>query len=91
MRLFALLNFQHVMAYLFIGGLFMVVFGLGLAFAHWHRPDTEQRKAAIVNRFREEIADRNGPFPLVMVWIIAGAVLWGLLYTLMHGLGGIKI
>jgi hypothetical protein len=91
MRLFALLNFQHVMAYLFVGWLFMVLFGVGLAFRHFATPDAEARKTAIANRFPEELADREGPFPLLMILIIAGTVLWGGLYIFLHGLWGIKI
>jgi hypothetical protein len=91
MRFFALLNFQHVMAYVFVGLLFMVVFGVGLAFAHFHSPNARQRKEQIVNRFREGLADRNAPFPLVMILILAGTIIWGFFYTLMHGVLGVKI
>lgn len=91
MRLFALLNFQHVMAYLLVGGLFMVLFGVGLAFRHLAVPRADGQNEEIANRFPEELSDRNSPFPLVMVLIIIGTMLWGLLYTLAHALWGVKI
>jgi hypothetical protein len=91
MRLFALLNFQHVMGYLFCGLLFMVVFGIGLAYSHLHTKDAELRKKQIVSRFADGIEDRDAPYPLVMMLIIAGAVIWGFFYILMHGLLGVKI
>lgn len=91
MRLFALLNFQHVMAYLFCGLLFMVLFGLGLAYSHLHTPDDQKRMRAVVHRYREGIQSRNAPFPLVMILIIVGTVTWGFVYILMHGLLGVKI
>ncbi|MGD9367245.1 MAG: hypothetical protein PVH87_16215 [Desulfobacteraceae bacterium] len=91
MRFFGLVNFQHVMGYIFPTLIFMVVFGVGLAFAHLHTKDAEARKTRIVGRFAEDIEDRNAPFPLVMMLIIAGAVIWGFFYILMHGLLGVKI
>lgn len=91
MRFFELLNFQHVMAYVFPTLIFMVVFGVGLAFGHLNSKDAEARKTKIAGRFAEGIEDRNAPYPLVMMLIIAGAVIWGFFYILMHGLLGVKI
>jgi hypothetical protein len=91
MRFFELLNFQHVMAYLFPTLIFMVVFGVGLAFSHLHTKDADQRKTQITGRFADDIEDRDAPYPLVMMLIIAGAVIWGFFYILMHGLLGVKI
>lgn len=91
MRFFALFNFQHIMAYLFPTLVFMVVFGVGLAYAHLHSKDAEERKTKIIKRFAEGIEDRDAPYPLVMILIIAGAVIWGFFYILMHGLLGVKI
>lgn len=91
MRLFALLNFQHIMAWVFPTLLFMVVFGVGLAFAHLHSADAQRRKQEIVGRYREGIEDRNAPYPLVVMLIIAGTVIWAFFYILMHGVLGVKI
>jgi len=91
MRYFELLNFQHVMAYLFPTLIFMVVFGVGLAYAHLHTKDAEERKTKILGRFADGIEDRNAPYPLVMMLLIAGAVIWGFFYILMHGLLGVRI
>lgn len=91
MRFYALLSFQHVMGYIFVGLLFMVVFGVGLAFMHFNSANAQRRKTEIVGRFREDIQDRNAPFPLVMTLIIAGTFIWGFLYILMHGLLRVKI
>ncbi|RJQ77924.1 MAG: hypothetical protein C4519_12890 [Desulfobacteraceae bacterium] len=91
MRFFDLLNFQHVMAYIFVGLLFLLVFGVGLAFAHFRDEHSERRKNEIIGRFPEEIQDRDAPFPLIMTLIIAGTVIWGFFYILMHGLLGVKI
>jgi len=91
MRLFALSNFQDIVMYLFPALLFMVVFGVGLAYMHFRSTKDEARVKTIVYRFPEGIEDRDAPFPLVMTLIIAGTFIWGFLYILMHGLLGVKI
>lgn len=91
MRFFELLNFQHVMAYIFPTLIFMVVFGVGLAYSHLHTKDAEERKTKISGKFIDGIEERDAPYPLVMMLIIAGAVTWGFFYILMHGLLEYKI
>jgi hypothetical protein len=91
MRFFALLNFQHVMGYLFPALLFMVVFGVGLAFMHLTAHDAGARQKEIVGRYADGLEERNAPFPLVMMLIIAGAFIWGFFYILMHGVLEVKI
>jgi hypothetical protein len=91
MRFFELLNFQHVVAYFFPALLFMIVFGVGLAFTHLRSKESERRKTEIIGQFPEQLADRDAPFPFVMTLIIAGTVIWGFLYILMHGLLGVRI
>jgi hypothetical protein len=91
MRIYALLNFQDVMGYLFPVLLFMVVFGVGLAYTHLHTQDAQKRKDEIIKRYADGIEDRNAPYPLVMMLIIAGAVTWGFFYILMHGVLRVKI
>ncbi len=91
MRFFALLNFQHVMGWIFPTLIFMVVFGVGLGFMHLHTKDAEIRKKEIFGRYADGIEDRNAPYPLVMMLIIAGTFIWGFFYILMHGVLGVKI
>ena len=91
MRFFELLNFQHTMAWLFPTLLFMVVFGVGLSFAHLHGKDDDARKKAITGRYADGIEERNAPYPLVMMLIIAGTFIWGFFYIVMHGVLGVKI
>ena len=73
MRFFELLNFQHTMAWLFPTLIFMVVFGAGLAFAHLHGKDSEARKKRITGHYADGLADRDAPYPLIMMLLIAGA------------------
>lgn len=91
MRFFDLLNFQHTMAWLFPALIFMVVFGVGLAFAHLRGDDSEKRKQTITGRFAEGLAERDAPYPLIMILIIAGTFIWGFFYIVMHGVLGVKI
>lgn len=91
MRLYDLLNFQDVMGYLFPTLLFMVIFGTALAYAHLHSQDEEARKKNIYNQYAEGIEDRDAPFPLAMILLVAGSIVWGLAYILVHGILGVKI
>ena len=47
MRLFALASFQDIMLYLFPTLIFMVLFGVGLAYGRFHRQADEQREKEI--------------------------------------------
>ena len=91
MRFFQLLGFQDTMAWLFTGLIFMIVFGVGLAYTHFHEKDSETRKNTVTGAFPEGLEERNAPYPLIMVLIIAGTVIWGFFYIIMHGLLGVKI
>ncbi|MBW2406442.1 MAG: hypothetical protein JRF17_03665 [Deltaproteobacteria bacterium] len=91
MRHFNLLNFQHIILYVFPTLIFIVMFGLALAFSHLKSDDAEERKKKIIYRFPEEIEDRDAPFPLFMTLTIAGTVLWVFFYILGTGWLGVKI
>jgi hypothetical protein len=41
--------------------------------------------------FPEDIEDRQAPFPLSLILIIAGTVVWAFFYILVIGLWGVKI
>ena len=79
------------MGYIFGALTFMIVFGVGLSYSHLHTQDAELRKTRIIKRYAGGVEDRNAPYPLVMILIIAGAVAWGFFYMLMHGLLRVKI
>ena len=91
MRLFHLLNFQHTMAWLFPTLIFMVVFGVGLAYTHLRDERSEERLKTITGRFADDLEERDAPFPLVMLLIVAGTFIWGFFYIVLHGVWGIRI
>jgi hypothetical protein len=70
---------------------FMVIFWLGLGYKHLHSPEAEKRKTEITYTFPEGIEDRDAPFPLSMLLIIAGTLIWAFFYILGTGLLGVKI
>ncbi len=91
MRLFHLMNLEHVALSLFPTLLFILVFALALAFTHLKGDDSEKRLAAVMDRYPEGLEDRNAPFPLAMTLIIAGTVFWVLGYIFYIGLGRVSI
>ena len=91
MRHFNLLNFQHIVLYVFPTLIFMVVFGLALAFSHLRSEDQNERKQKIIYRFPEGIEDRDAPFPLSMMLIISATIACVYYYILGTGLLGVII
>ena len=91
MRFFELLNFQDVVLYLFPAFIFLFIFGTALAYSHFNARDSEARQKKIYGQYVEGFETRNAPFPLSLVLIIFGTVVWAFLYILIIGLLGVKI
>jgi hypothetical protein len=79
------------MALLFPTLIFMLIFGIGLAFSHFHSKDSDERKRTIIYRYPEKIEDRDAPFPISMLLIIVGTLIWMFFYILGIGILGVKI
>jgi len=79
------------MLYILTTGVFILLFGLALSYRHWVTKDGEDRKKQILYRYPDGIEDRNAPFPLALVLIIAGALIWAVFYILGIGLLEVKI
>ena len=45
----------------------------------------------IVHTYVGGIEERNAPFPLVLILILAGTVIWGFLYIILVGVLEVKI
>ena len=91
MRFFELLNIQHFVLYLFPAVAFCILFAVGLAFTYFKVKDSAEREKRIIERFPGGIEGRNAPFPLVLILIIAGTVIWSLAYIVLIGVLGVKI
>ena len=91
MRIFDVLNLQHLVLYLFPTLAFILVFAAGLGYVHARRRGSEDRLTRIVETYEGGIEGRNAPFPLVVTLIIAGTLVWGLLYIVLTGFLKVKI
>jgi len=91
MRMYDLLNFQHVALYVFPTLAFMVVFFVGLGYHHFKTDSSEERMNRIVHEFPDGIEERQAPFPLVLMMIIAGTFIWGFFYILGYGLLEVRL
>ena len=91
MHYFELRNFQHFMLYLLPTLLFIVIFAIGLAYTHFRDKDTEEKMTKVVHTYVGGIEERNAPFPLVLILILAGTILWGFLYIILTGVLEVKI
>ena len=91
MRYFELLNIEHFILYLLPAWIFILVFAVGLAFMVFRSKKADERMSKIIETFPGGIEGRNAPFPLVLVMIIAGTVIWSLAYIVLTGLLGVKI
>jgi hypothetical protein len=91
MRFFSLLNFQHVILYIIPTIIFVIVLGLSLGFSHFKGADSEEKMKTITGRYPEGIKDKDAPFPLALILIIAGTICWAFFYILVIGLFGVRI
>jgi hypothetical protein len=91
MRYFALLNLKHFVLYLFPALATIVLFAAGLGFYYLKRGDSAEREKRIIEEYPGGIEGRNAPFPLVLILLIGGTVIWSLAYILFIGLLGVKI
>ena len=91
MRYFELVNFRHFVLYLFPALVTIVIFAAGLGFYYLRRRESAERESRIIEEYPGGIQGRNAPFPVVLILIILGTVIWSLAYILFIGLLGVKI
>lgn len=91
MHFFELRNIQHFVLYLLPAIIAVFLIGAALAYTHFRTKDWEEREKGAHYKFLGEIEERNEPFPLVLILIIVGTVLWAFFYILATGLSGVKI
>ena len=86
MRFFELVNLRHFILYIFPAAITLLMFAVGLYFAHFRDKDSETRLTRIIHRFPLGIEERDAPFPLFLILVIMGTVIWAVGYILMIGL-----
>ncbi|MDJ0781441.1 MAG: hypothetical protein QNJ22_05685 [Desulfosarcinaceae bacterium] len=91
MRFFSLLSFQHIVLYVVPTLIFIILFGVGLGYSHFKGKEDAARKHKIIHRYPTGIEERDAPFPLLLIMIIAGTVLWMFLYIVGTGVLEVKI
>jgi hypothetical protein len=91
MRFFDLLNWQHIVLFLFPSLVFVFLFGMALAYSHFRRSGPEKKENESFYVFPDGVEDRRSPFPLVLILLIVGSVIWGFMYILVSGLIGRRI
>mgnify|MGYP000408635233 CR=1 FL=1 len=69
----------------------VIIFAIGLARVHFRHRDDDARMRRVHTTYVGGIEERNAPFPLVLVLIIGGAVIWMILYIIFYGVLGVKI
>jgi hypothetical protein len=91
MRFFELLAIQHFVLYLFPALITLILIGLALHYTHFRTKDAEERMNRVIHRYPLGIDERNAPFPLFLILVVLGTVIWVFGYILMIGLMEIKI
>ncbi len=91
MRFFELVNLQDMVLYFFPAVLAILVLGIALGYVHFRTARSEERMRRSYYTFPEDIEDRQAPFPVSLILIIAGTVVWAFFYILVIGLWGVKI
>ena len=91
MEYFELLGFQHVVLSLIPAVIFIILFYIALSRTHFHSKNSERRKTTVVHAYPDGLEAKNAPFPLILILIIVGFLLWAFFYVLGTGLTGVKI
>ncbi len=91
MRYFQLLGIQHFVMYLFPAVATIVLFIIGLGYYYIRHKDSEERKTRIIEQYPGGIEGRNAPFPLFVILILVGTIIWSLAYIVLIGILGVKI
>jgi hypothetical protein len=87
-EIYDLLNIQHVFIYLIPAFLAVIVVALALGYTHLK---SVGRGTDSFHEFPEGLRSGRAPFPMALILIIAGTVVWVLGYILLVGLVGVRI
>ena len=90
MRIFHLLNFQHVILYVFPTLIFVILLAVSLEKSVFKTRKSERVKDDIHHRYPENLAEKNAPFPIIMMLILVGTILWAVSYILLIGIGEVR-
>lgn len=86
MHYFELRNIQHFFCYFFPAIVSVFLLAAALAYSHFRTRGSEEKKKGAYHSYPEGIVDEKGPFPLVLILVIAGTIIWAFFYILVTGL-----
>lgn len=85
MRFFELLNTLHVITLIIFAILFLILFGVALAFLPTSGGVEKTLNIKAIQHFADGIGKGEGPFPMIITLVIGGTILWALFYILFYG------
>ena len=91
MHFFELKDFQDIVSYWFPGFIAVFLIAAGLGYVHFRTRASEEKRKRPHHTFPGGIQGADEPVPLVVIFIIAGTVVWGFFYILAIALSGVKI
>lgn len=91
MHYFEVRNIQYLVMYFFPGLLTILLIGAALAFSHFRSRDSRKQEKETLYVFPGGIRDQSKPFPLILLLVIAGTVIWAFFYILAMGLFEVRI
>ena len=91
MRFFQLLNFQHVVAYVFPALMGIILLATALGFSHFKTKNSAKRVKEVKYRYPDDTGDRNAPFPVFMALVTILTLMWALGYILAIGFLEVRI
>ena len=91
MRLFHLINLQHINLFVIPTMIFIILLGTALGFTYFKTKRSEKRKNEISYHYPDDISDKHSPFPVFLMLVIAGTLLWVVGYILAIGFLEVRI
>jgi hypothetical protein len=85
-RYFELLNFQHFVLYLLPALTALLLFAAALGYMHFRGKEDKDDQRPAGHVFPGGIKEQNKPFPLVLILVLSGTVIWGFGYIIISGL-----
>ena len=91
MHFFALVGFRDIILFFFPTLVLIILLYVALSRSHFRTRDSEDRETQITSEYPEGIQARSAPFPLILILIMVGYVLWTVFYILGMAFFGVKI
>ena len=91
MRFFALVGFRDIILFFFPTLVLIILLYIALSRSHFRSRHSQLRETEITSEHPEGIQSRSAPFPLFLILIITGYLIWTVCYILAMSFFGVKI